>query len=427
MTYSTSANAGGTSNSAILPSVSSFGPYSRDTIQRLVDQVSVFHLFVVPSSGSSAAIFSRNAGGCVGFKACESVQRFEIELQIGPGVSACNVVGESLGRLDLRWMVIPDQFLARPHCEPPPTMFNPLLSQRFALQETVFTFKNGHGFRSFGAGRTFPMTNAGQPALVAAAVGNMVDGFGDFRGLQGNFTMCGELTVDRGFVGHVVVRVLDPEGNLRTSNALSPIERGQEADPDVTFLGWEAQKGTDADQENAFSFGSNGQVRGMNIPTQLKQGFVQSALNGRGEIRAEPLNPGAVIGREIGFGRGSIPGAPDAGTPLSPYQFEGVARYTFWDAGGQTVGSITTNVLEGRRFDMQLAGAPEEPAWRFGFFGPIVCGTGCFENASGIFYGASGSVFTPPPGDHVITHLYMARLNDADGRFRSICGGKGAT
>jgi hypothetical protein len=89
-----------------------------------------------------------------------------------------------------------------------------------------------------------------------------------------------------------------------------------------------------------------------------------------------------VIGREIGFGRGSLPGAPPIGTALRPFLFEGVAQYSLFDGAGQTLGAVTTNVLEGRRFDMQLAEAPGVQA-------------------------------------HVVTHLYAARLNDPEGKFRA--------
>ena len=68
---------------------------------------------------------------------------------------------------------------------------------------------------------------------------------------------------------------------------------------------------------------------------------------------------------------------------------------------------------------MQLAEAPGVQALRFGFFGPIVFGSGCFQGVEGIFYGASGSVFDLPPGGHVVTHLYAARLNDPEGKFRA--------
>jgi hypothetical protein len=68
---------------------------------------------------------------------------------------------------------------------------------------------------------------------------------------------------------------------------------------------------------------------------------------------------------------------------------------------------------------MELASAPGEPALRFGFFGPIVFGSGYFRGVQGILYGASGSVLRPPPGGHVVTHFYVARLNDPEGKFRA--------
>jgi hypothetical protein len=105
-----------------------------------------------------------------------------------------------------------------------------------------------------------------------------------------------------------------------------------------------------------------------------------------------------------------------------PFPFEGVARYSLYNGEGRTVGAITTNVLEGRRFDMKLVDAPEEPALRFGFFGPIVFGSGCFGGVEGIFYGASGSVLRLPPPScgHA---LYVARISDPSGKFRATVNG----
>src|SRR5262249_3604229 len=160
-----------------------------------------------------------------------------------------------------------------------------------------------------------------------------------------------------------------------------------------------------ADQENTFSFGPDGQVRGLNIPTQLK--LVELDFSASQGFHAANMKVGEVIGREIGFGRGSVPGADPSGTALNPFLFEGVARYSFFDSRGRTLGAITTNVLEGRRFDMRLPAAPTAPGLRFGFFGPIVYGQGLFKGFEGMFYGSTASVFNPPPGDHVITHFYM--------------------
>jgi hypothetical protein len=263
------------------------------------------------------------------------------------------------------------------------------------------------------------MDVGGRLRLMVAGVANLTEGFGKFRGHEGNLTLCGELCPDRGFLGHVLVRVVDPDGGLRTSAELPPLETRPDLAPGLTFLMWAAQKDKSPEQENRFSVGPDGQVRGMNIPVGLKYLRLDFATGGPDGFRCADLMTGEAIGLETGFGRGTIPDAPPTGTPLSPYQFEGVARYRFDDRQRRPVGALTTNVTEGRRFDLQLAGAPGVTAWRFGFFGPVVYGTGCFHGTRGLFYGASSSVFQPPPGDHVITHLYAACLADCEGKYRA--------
>jgi hypothetical protein len=113
------------------------------------------------------------------------------------------------------------------------------------------------------------------------------------------------------------------------------------------------------------------------------------------------------------------------GTPASPFLFEGVAQYTFFDSSGRPAGTILTNVIEGRRFDMPLPGVPGDVAWRFGFFGPIIYGAGCFDGVQGMFYGSSASVFFSPPEGQVVTHIYMARINDPEGQFRAAASSGG--
>jgi hypothetical protein len=56
---------------------------------------------------------------------------------------------------------------------------------------------------------------------------------------------------------------------------------------------------------------------------------------------------------------------------------------------------------------------------RFGYFGPIIQGFGCFKGTQGFLYGAAGSVLAPPPADHVISNMYVARISDPEGRFRT--------
>jgi hypothetical protein len=423
---------GSSARAAAPPSVqldTNSGMYSPEIIQHLLDQAAFFNVFAIPDPQHSHTVIYApgNVNGVIGVRVSEVLHRFEMDMQppsCESGVRATNTVGQSVGKLDLRWMVIPHEFIARPDREPPPTMLDPAHSQRFVMQEGTFTFGDGQdGFRSFGAGRTFPMMVGGRPKLVAAAVGNIMGGFGKFRDHEGNFTLCGDLAPDQGFLGHIVVRIVDPNGNLRTQAELPPLVERPDPDPQTTFLTWVGQKGKGPDQENRFSFAPDGQPRGLNIPTELKRVQVRFTTQGSGGIRSSELTIGEVIGSEVGFGPLPPAGVPLTGTALTPFPFEGVARYSLYDSNRRTVGAITTNVLEGRRFDMKLAGAPEEPTFRFGFFGPIVSGSGCFRGVEGIFYGASGSVLRLPPGAHVVTHFYVARLSDPGGKFRATVNG----
>lgn len=395
------------------PSVS----YTPEFLQPLVDQAAIFNLYAMTDDYGSQEIRT-NSGDVVGFKAYNILHRFDIELvsiSTNTGVKTNNSLSEVVGRMNMRWLMIPSDFFARPDSEPPPTRLDITSSQRFAMQEMTFSFGNGQdGFRSFGTGRTFPMFVNGKPKLVVAAIGNVTDGFGKFKGHEGNYILCGDLDVRQGFVGHILIRILDEGSTLRSSDELLlpvPVRQSM-PDSDSTYLMWAAQKGKGKDQENFPSLDQHGEVRGLNIPMNLKHGSIAFTTQGAGGFRYSQLNVGEVIGREEGFGRGSIPGATQVGTALDPFLFEGVAQYSFKAASGQMVGAIKTNVLEGRRFDFQMKQIPGITCWRFGFFGPIIEGFGCFRGMTGMFYGASASIFNPPPGDHVITHIYMARLFD---------------
>src|SRR5437016_9051852 len=134
------------SASASSPAASS--AISPEVIQRLIDQAAGFNLYVVPDGGGSSS-----GNQATGFVLSEPMHRFNVVLQPPPSqaVQASNTVGEAIGRVDMRWFMIPDDFVARPDRQPPATRLDPSISQRFAMQETTFSFGNGQdGFRSFG-------------------------------------------------------------------------------------------------------------------------------------------------------------------------------------------------------------------------------------------------------------------------------------
>jgi hypothetical protein len=399
--------------------------YSHDEIQSLVDQAASFNLFVASHEPTPGGLIRRlgKGGEIIGFECSETVHRFAIDLDlptVQSGVKAANRLGARAGRIDFRWMIAPHDFVARPGLEPPPTPLDCSRSQRLTIQQAVFTFGDGtYGLRSFGAGRTFPMMVQGKPQLAVAAVGVFTEAFGRLQECEGNFTLCGQLSPQGTFLGHIMVRILDPLGVFRTRGELPPIEAAENPDPATTFLTWIAQKGKTPDQENSVSLNPDGQMRGLNIPVALKRVEVDFAPCGTRGLTALDLTTGEIIGREIGFGREASPRTGVNGTALTPFQFEGVSRYTFYDSEGRNVGAFTANVLEGRSIQVALPRAPDQPALRFGYFGPIIQGFGCFRGAQGFLYGAAGSVFAPPPSDHVISNMYVARISDPEGRFRA--------
>ncbi len=398
------------SGGALIPDAMGTGRYTHAELARLVDQAASFHLSVGPPGPDRAL----------------SLHRLDLELElpsVARGVRGVNTIGERVGRLDLRWSVIPWSWAARPDREPPAGQLDRTQSQRFAFQEATFTFADGGGFRSFGTGRTFPVKVGDRTCLTVAAVGNLTEGLGRLQGRQGNYTLCGELTEDGQIAaGHVMVRLVDPDGSLRTGAAPAPA-RPPAFTSDVTYLTWIAQKGETPDQENYFSFSPDGQVRGVNIPVALHPVRTGLADSGAG-LRVRSLNVGSeVIGREVGFGRETKPRTPASGSGLNPFQFEGVSEYTFFDRDGRTpVGAFKANFLEGRSFAMDLPGAPGQSSLRFSYYGAITGGSGCFQGVQGMLYGTAGSVFNPPPSDHVISNLYVARLHDPEGRFRATGG-----
>jgi hypothetical protein len=391
-------------------------------LQELIDQAALFHLFIGGAASPDHAVTRDHGGSVIGIDSEQEFYPFEIELGRGP--DGCpfgqNVIGARIGQVSQRWAIVPEEFVAHPDRQPPPTRLDPTRSQRFVIQEATFTFDDGRdGFTVFGAGRTFPMPGSRREDLWAAAVANIVDGFGAFRGREGNITICGDLSPGQGFVGHVIVRVLDHDQTLRAATTGTlPTGRTRRADPAVTYLTWIAQKSSESgEQENTPSFTPEGEMRGLNIPVDLKR--VSVGLAGTsGGVRVREMRTADVIGLEVGFGRESVRRTSMSGTALLPNRFEGVSEYRFYGPSRRLIGTLTANVLEGRSFAVRLPSAPAEPALRFGFFGPVVHSSGCFAGARGFLYGAAGSVFGPPPYPHRISNLYVLRLEDRNGHFR---------
>lgn len=331
------------------------------------------------------------------------------------GVQAENLLGPAAGRLEYCMQAIPHGSRVIPNHLTPSVEFDNAVSQRFALQQCRFSFGSGDTFECFGSGRTFPMILGGRPQLAAAGLAEIKSGTGAFQRLEGNLTFCGVLTEEYGFRGHVIVRLVDQYEILRVARLQADPGEVRPLDQGLTWLQFVGRKGEQPDQKNRISARSDRTPRGVNISTMLSQ--VSTGFSADRRLRVSDPQFGDVIGKEIGFGPLPSPTTPP-GVPLRPFPFEGVARYRFHDRSGKSVGAITTNITEGRRIDLEFQHAPNRVGYRFGFFGPILSGTGCFDGVQGLFYGASASFLDPPPGEHVVTHLYAAMLGDRDARYR---------
>src|SRR6185437_7401757 len=114
----------------------------------------------------------------------------------------------------------PDACEWRPGKLPTPSLFDRWNPQRFTMLDGDFSFSEGDSFRGYGVGCTYPITVDGAPRLLAAVVGNLMEGEGKFRGREGSFVMTGTVTSSLGFLGQISLRVLDPDGVLRTEREL---------------------------------------------------------------------------------------------------------------------------------------------------------------------------------------------------------------
>lgn len=385
--------------------------YSADVIQHLLDQAAYYNLYSSPvaQAPSTPVVIRRNSFD-IGFQVREHLHRFEILMEppdLEFGLRASNTVGEKMGNFESRWLFCPDDFEALPNREPPPTSFDPAKRQRFVMLDgNCVLGSNGDGFYGFGTGTTFPSTG---DQLLAAAVGNVMEGRGRFKTLEGTYVYCGSLNSKEGFRGSLMLRVMDPHGAIDSAARLPAIESEGRPERGVTYLMFRGQA-TATDKVTPFG-GAGGQPIGLNVAQQLR--LFRTDASARS---SHGLHSSIQIGQTIGEIDAQIifnPAAP-GGDALNPIPYSAFDEYKFRDRHGQTIGSFFIDEGEGRTFNLQLPGAPGQPAIRFGGFGPILRGTGSLEGAEGLMTDNSVVSFMP----HVSASVYVIRVNDLRGKYR---------
>jgi hypothetical protein len=345
------------------------------------------------------------------------LHRFESVIQpvtVEAGLRVTHAVGESAGVFTSRWLFGPDNLTWALDREPPQTAFDARRSQRFAMHNTRFTFADVEdSFRGYGIGRTFPITVAGQPRLLAGGVGTILEGVGKFQGLRGTFVLQGTLTPTLGFLGSITIRAIDPDGVIAIESEIPPLTPIPDPMPDETFIFLRGVK-RDKAQHTEYIFAPDGTPVGLDTPAQMRSAQYSFTTQGYKGLRSS-ITVGQVIGRvsaKIAFS----PTAP-SGTETVPVPFATTNDYTFLDRAGRVIGTVRAIVAEGSGavFDLKFAGAPRQPAIRFGGIGPIQEGTGQFSGVQGTL--AVNSAVGRGP--HALSLLQMLRIIDPDHKFRA--------
>jgi hypothetical protein len=339
----------------------------------------------------------------------EELHRFQVT-ETGPsggrGPRATNRVGEPVANVHIRWTPIPQDFQAAPNVCPPPTILNPFASQRFTMLDGQLTFKDarGSGFRAFGTGRTFPAREAGESRLRIGAVIEILEGLGEFKGMTGAFVINGYIQPPMSLGLNLLVRVMDPQGRLRARGPVAPLREVPDPDPGATFMFFLGE--VDPTRQVQLNVAPDGTILGSQVFERLRLAQIDFDLSS-GAPRSR-TDEGPVVGGVSA----TLHFNPLAPTPVSPIQTtSGV--FTFHDRDGRPVGSVFSDMVEGRAMRTELEGAPM-PVYRFAGFGPIRGGTGFFAGADGMMSMNSAISVFP----RTLSNLYVFRFYDPQGRFR---------
>ena len=387
---------------------------SAEVAQHWVDRAAHFNMFSMPdpSVSNPAILAPGNSNSVIGLRIAEVLHRFDIITQPPTAqtpLRARNIVGEPAGKFTHRWLVMPDDFVASPDQEPPPTPLAPSRSQRFVMLDSLCTFGDGKdGFHGFGTGQTLPIIVNGQPQLLATAVGTIIEGFGKFKGHQeGTYVYCGTLVLQRGFMGNVLLRVMDRQQTLCTENALPVLEVRSNPEPEIIYILFRGQA-VPADPVKP-RMGTEGRPTGLIVEQGIRLLNLDFKASGHSGLQST-ARVGPLIGRitaHVTFN----PAAP-GGTASDPIPFTSYDELVFFDREGQRIGAFTANSSEGRVFNTQLAG---QPGIRFGGTGQVLRGTGSFESINGLMTDNSVVIFTP----HVSASVYVLRIHDPHGKFHA--------
>lgn len=342
----------------------------------------------------------------------EQLHRFDINVKrSGNGLRAANLVGEPVADVQIQWTPIPDFYSASPNVQPPPWILNPFMSQRFCMLGGQLSFYDlqKSGVHAFGTGQTFPATEGGEGVLRIGAAIEVLEGLGKLKDLQGAFCINGYIQPPQNLALNLMIRMMDPDGVLHagTRPAITPIQPITDPDAGAVFMMFLGEVDPSAGVEL--------------IPSPDGQGFIGSRVNELLRLVRFNFDISTSAGLRTITEEGPVVGKVSAilyfnfldPAEVIPIQTtEGI--FTFWDDEGRTIGTVMSNMVEGRALRTQVPGFAM-PLFRFVGFGPILGGTGWFAGADGMLtMNSAVSVFP-----RTLSNLYIFRFYDPARKLRS--------
>jgi hypothetical protein len=358
-----------------------------------------------------------------GVQVHEAPHRFQVALEEAAcQLLAINQVGQPVAKVDIDWTPIPWDYPANPYTKPPQTILNPFVSQRFEMLNGKFSFDDPQGtsIHGFGSGRTFPnyaeYLSGAIGSLNIGAVIDVLEGYGRFAGHNGLMVVNGVITPPQALDLNIMMRILDPGGELLATEPLPPLVATPYPTNAGTFMMLMAEP--DPQRPSTLRLGADGQVVGVELREVLRAVALDFDV-----VPVVGPKSQVQVGRVVGRARATLDfpvAAGASGLPI-PVQSSGGEFELYDDQLGLCFGTVRADLVEGRGLPTPGTGLPA-PLYRVGGFGPIQGGTGEFTGAGGIV--SVNSVLSLSP--LTFSNLYVLRFLDQQGKYRPYPGSPGS-
>jgi len=390
-------------------------------VSETIQTVSTFNIGPVTALLEQAGYFpllltapSRRGAGA--FEVEHELRRFEIAAEEERSrIVGRNRTGGPAAAVRFRWRFVPDGFEGDPgRVQPlPPLPFLPGVGQRVEVFDWELRFAGGaSGFRAYGTGRTLPGAGAAAPAVGLAFVLDVLEGYGELAGLDGTVVASGALAPDGALELGLVARIMDPAGGLLMQPPLAPLPPWAASERGATWLAFLGQ--VDPTHPVTLRISLTEGILGSNVFELLRVATLDFAADPVGRLRAGATRRDLAgsVGARLDFNPLSLAAVTPIQTTCGIFEFH--------DRAGRSLGTLLSDMIEGRSFRTGLQGMLL-PVFRFGGFGPIQGGTGEFAGARGIMM--MNSVISVQP--RTLSNLYVLRLDDPDGRYRAVSAAGG--